>query len=535
MTGYVQLLKCCIVSVCITAIYLTFYAFSSTNVNISSNFRCKTVNTCEAIFRRGKSLNCSFVASSSVEGEQFLCSCDQKCKANSKKEESTFNSREQITRESISITHNPRDLTTRHINYFPPDGPSKKGLGALKLPDSLPWKSLELRLIYVLKVLHRSSRVVNVTHIINDLRMAIEIIEDIHTKLDLAYRSSDPIARPDSDEALPSSYSSIEKTSSLNLQNLTNGTTFKSPDMCHETYKGTLYGYPFYDTGWVSEDCTYQKPLGELVTIIFDFTKYPKSMLISSEMILMFSNIEKIYPTAKIIFAVQKGLVLKNKYISKVRLFNVSMVVFPSRIKPGKVLNKLISAVTTSYTYIAINIFSMDEDSRIERLVREISELNVSAVGSSRKDKNGIWSMNCYQMAYRNYTLTYRAGYHYSLHECVFCNFTEGPILARTNFLKEHKFDENLPGPLVFRDYFFKLNRLEHTLAVCPDSMQYVRGKSIPKRHEWLQLAKKWHLNKVILESDLTYEFSCEELRMGCNFITGNDASPFFEFTFPNT
>ena len=133
--------------------------------------------------------------------------------------------------------------------------------------------------------------------------------------------------------------------------------------------------------------------------------------------------------------------------------------------------------------------------------------------------------MNCYQMAYRNYTLTYRAGYRHSLHECVFCNFTEGPFLARTNFLKEHKFDENLMGPSVFHDYFFKLNRMEHRLAVCPDSMQHVNIRNVSKRYEWLQFAQKWHVNKIILENEATHEFNCEELRMGCNFITGKDPS----------
>ena len=192
MPRYVQLLKFCILSVCITAIYLTFYAFSSTKTSTISNVGRKTSKRSERILKRGNTFNNLHAASTSLEREKILCFCNKKGKANSNKEESALDSREQITRESISITHNPGDFTTRHINYFPPDEPSKKGLGALKLPDSLPWKSLELRLIYVLKVLHRSSRVVNVTHIINDLRAAIEIIEDIHTKLDLAYRSSDP-------------------------------------------------------------------------------------------------------------------------------------------------------------------------------------------------------------------------------------------------------------------------------------------------------------------------------------------------------
>ena len=170
-----------------------------------------------------------------------------------------------------------------------------------------------------------------------------------------------PIPRPEPNI----SYSNYERSSGSSLRGLKNDTVFKSTDVCPETYKGTLYGYPFYDTGWVPENCTYQKPVEELVTIVFDFTKYPNSM--SSEIMLMVSTIDEIYPGMKITVAVQKGLVLNSKHMSKLNQLNVSMVTVPSRIKPGKVLNKVISAVATPCTYIATNVYTMDEDSRIER------------------------------------------------------------------------------------------------------------------------------------------------------------------------
>ena len=530
MSNYLQVLKFCIASVCLMAAYLTFYAFSSVNIATRTNSECKASTFyCDKLFGRSNSFNCSSAALNSPEREKRLCSCEEKGKANSNKEESALDSAEQITRESISITHNPSDLTTRHINYFPPDEPSKKGLGALKLPDSLPWKSLELRLIYVLKVLHRSSRVVNVTHIINDLRAAIEIIEDIHTKLDLAYRSSDLISGPESDETHLNGLVNVDKEPSTDTYNLQNDTSYKPPDVCPETFKGTLYGYPFYETGWVKENCTHQKPMEELITIVLDFSKYSNS--VASRNLTILDAIEKIYPGVKMIVAVNKELASNASYRSKFHQLSATWLTFPPKVKIGKVLNNLISKVTTPYTYIATGIFSMDEDSRLERLVRELSQLNASVIGSAKKDKEGIWSMNCYQMSYKNYTIIYRAGYDYSRHECVFCNFTEGPFLARTNFLKEHKLDESLQGPLVFRDYFFKLNRLEYSLAVCPDSMLHFVVRSVPGRHEWLQFAQKRHLNKIILANDITHEFSCQELRRGCNFKTGKGRRTIIKLT----
>ena len=207
----------------------------------------------------------------------------------------------------------------------------------------------------------------------------------------------------------------------------------------------------------MKENCTHQKPMKELIKIVLDFSKYSNSA--ASRNLTILDTIEEIYPGVKMIVAVSKELASNANYRSKFHQLNATWLTFPPKVKIGKVLNNLISKVRTPYTYIATGIFSMDEDSRLERLVRELSQLNVSVIGSARKDKEGIWSMNCYQMSYRNYTIIYRAGYHYSRHECVFCNFTEGPFLARTNFLKEHKLDESLQGPLVFRDYFFKLNR----------------------------------------------------------------------------
>ena len=132
----------------------------------------------------------------------------------------------------------------------------------------------------------------------------------------------------------------------------------------------------------------------------------------------------------------------------------------------------MISRVQTPYTLVGRSLTWFDNDTSLEHLVREISELNVMAVSGAVKYPGGLWDMGCVQSAYRNFTLVYRSGYLHSLHECVFCNYTKGPFLVRTNFLQQRLFDKRIRNEeVMFRDFFHNQSYSNNQrIALCPDS-----------------------------------------------------------------
>jgi hypothetical protein len=63
--------------------------------------------------------------------------------------------------------------------------------------------------------------------------------------------------------------------------------------------------------------------------------------------------------------------------------------------------------------------------------IREVELLNVSVAATSTRVQNGHWSLNCAQISYRNFSLTFTPGYEHSEDECVYCEYMEGPFVAR--------------------------------------------------------------------------------------------------------
>ncbi len=524
MPTYVHVLKLCIASLCVTAAYLTFFALTTSDSAIKRADEGENSASGNYQIHRRNTDNISKPGSASVRGGKCACRCEEAGKANNHKAASRGS---QPARKSTSITHNPTDLTTRHINYFPPDHePGREhgaGGGGLRLPDSLPWKSLQLRLMYVLKVLrHHARSQLNTTDAEStDLTGAADTVQDIHTKMDLAYRSShsnhDLLTQKEHPEVeRKAKKGSATKKAPVGAESGSHEP--KTQEVCPETYHGTLNGYPFYEQGWKATNCSNHKPLQELLTIILDITKHLHSSL--PKLISILSSLHELHPGIKINVAVPKNYSELELHFPN---FNVTWVPIFSAQKMGYIYNRLVSKVTTPYTYVAVDIYAWNSDTRFARLIRELTALNVSVIGSALKDKSGIWSMNCYQTTHRHYALTYRAGYHHSHHECVYCNYTAGSFLARSDFLQEHRFDETLRDSLAFRDYLFRVNRLGHRVAVCPDSMQLSDSSSSPPitKTDGLQLARKWQFHRISTETETVFEFSCEELKTGCTLTTG--------------
>ncbi len=194
----------------------------------------------------------------------------------------------------------------------------------------------------------------------------------------------------------------------------------------------------------------------------------------------------------------------------------------------GELWTALISRVKTPYTLVGRSLTWFDNDTSLERLVREISELNVVAVSGAVKYPSGLWDMGCSQSACRNFTLVYRSGYSHSFHECVFCNYTKGPFLVRTDLLKENPFDSNIHNEeIMFRDFFHSQTySKKHRIALCPDSMFYIKNNTHPQRKDWLPLVNNWETEKVVLENNVVHKFDCKDYPVHKHSHTGLGKSP---------
>lgn len=50
----------------------------------------------------------------------------------------------------------------------------------------------------------------------------------------------------------------------------------KVQSVCHEEYLGTLEGYPLYETGFETVNCSYAPDLGKVVTLLFNVVGYKR-------------------------------------------------------------------------------------------------------------------------------------------------------------------------------------------------------------------------------------------------------------------
>lgn len=308
---------------------------------------------------------------------------------------------------------------------------------------------------------------------------------------------------------------SVENAMSIvtKLLKLTNTTpsgltrkTAKSKNVCMEVYKGTTYGYPFFYKGFEIENCSYAIPIENLVTVVVlhksgDNSSIPfilkriKTYNKDINIVVGTTNAEteKVYPTT----------------YEKVQFKNI-----PTNYSDGKAWNLLFEQVNTQYTLVARDISYFNIDARLERLVREIESLNVSVAGGASRDKNGFWSLGCYQRAFKNFSLVYEYGYDESLHECIFCDYINAPFLIRTKTLNNVKFDDKMKSSSAFHDFFIRLSRNKLESVVCPDSMFYVnKEKTSSNSKTWLDLANKYNLYQLKIADEVDIIFNCTKKR----------------------
>ena len=214
-------------------------------------------------------------------------------------------------------------------------------------------------------------------------------------------------------------------------------------EVCPEIFKGKdlIYGQSYWRKGFERENCKDFVPIENLLTLLM----YVPEELSKPSMnyFEIMQGVEKYYPKMKVILATTKPVEESRK--SSIAQLNIS---FKNEVvesdHQGKLWRNLIKQVETPYVLLAPQITHFDDDIDLYRLVRMISYNagKVSVAGGSYRDVNGHWSFGCEQVAYRNWTAHYKAGYYQSFNESVPCDFVPGPFVVRTSVLKELGIDE---------------------------------------------------------------------------------------------
>jgi hypothetical protein len=187
---------------------------------------------------------------------------------------------------------------------------------------------------------------------------------------------------------------------------------------------------------------------------------------------------------------------------------------------PGAIWNILVEEATTPYVLVARDLSHFNTFSRLERQIYMISVSDfIGVAGGAFRNLTGHWKVGCYQTDIRNYFLRIVEGYKYSAHGCMFCDYLEGPFVARRSIMKEIKFNQELPGDVVFNDWFLRIKQANVLAMSCPDAMYFTQGTSSfheQKQGSWLMLAKEWEIHRIFVPPNVIYLFSCKEVGLSC-------------------
>ena len=218
-------------------------------------------------------------------------------------------------------------------------------------------------------------------------------------------------------------------------------TTLKNDDplqeVCPEKFLGkTLtYGYPFFRKGFATLNCSQFVPMEKLVTVVFDDVHTTKINPQAYERVL--KGVAKYYPNMNVVYITKDN----PEGVEKIKS-NVKIVRVQDDTKQGEMWDTALHEVTTKYVMVAPQLTEFDDDVNLNRLVRILSEQpDVTFVSAAYRTRNGHWDIGCLQSMFQNWTLTLQGGYYMSFWDCVVCDFTPGPWLARTKEVQELQFD----------------------------------------------------------------------------------------------
>ena len=289
-------------------------------------------------------------------------------------------------------------------------------------------------------------------------------------------------------------------------------------NVCPEEYKGSTYGYPFFNKGFEITNCSYSKPDHQLVTVVLLY----KPTIMNMTKIL--NGIKDSYGNISILIGALSDQVqqLKRNIISNEN--NVSVKPFSKEATAGAMLNSLVKEVKTPYIFIGRDLTHLTNDSRLERLIRVIEELDVDVSAGASRDSVGRWKQNCYQTAIKNYSLIYIEGYDESLEECIVCDHTNSPFIIKTKTAKQMPFNEKIKQEGIFEDFFLRLNQQNYESVVCPDSMFHTHFKQLNTTESWAEFASIWNIFHLKIQPGLQVKFPCTSYK--CANIPGYALAP---------
>ena len=287
----------------------------------------------------------------------------------------------------------------------------------------------------------------------------------------------------------------ILKDLNIDATPLKQRTAVQARSICPEEYKGTTYGYPFFYKGFEVTDCDFAKPLTDLLTITA-YIKEDVSDNVENAVTNLVSSIKNLNSKYRIAIAADIALATVDRLTKRFPNTIIKDAVAIKGLSAGQIWNSLVQTATTEYVLIARDVEVITNDTRFDRLIREIESMDLSAGGGAFRTPNGHWSNGCYQIAYKNYSLSYHHGYDESMHECLFCDYIEGPFITTKNRLETTQFNKLDETHGLFEDWFMRMHDKQQSVVVCPDSMFHTFYKTTDKEN-WDSFMKAWGLYRM--------------------------------------
>ena len=265
--------------------------------------------------------------------------------------------------------------------------------------------------------------------------------------------------------------------------------------ICPEEYKGTSYGYPFFYKGFEVTDCNYAKPITDLLTIAA-YIKRDVHNNVENAVANLLTSIKKLNSKYRIGIAADIFPAAVDRLTKHYPNTIIKDAPTIKGLSAGQIWNNLVQTATTEYVLIARDVEVITDDTRFDRLIREIESMELAAGGGAFRTPNGHWSNGCYQIAYKNYSLSYHHGYDESMHECLFCDYIEGPFITTKRHLEITHFSKLDETGGLFEDWFMRITDKQQSVAVCPDSMFHTFYKTT-ENESWDAFMKTWGLYRM--------------------------------------
>ncbi|KAK7085113.1 hypothetical protein SK128_002661 [Halocaridina rubra] len=278
----------------------------------------------------------------------------------------------------------------------------------------------------------------------------------------------------------------------------------KDRHVCPEVYHGPMYDAPYNQHGMDPESCTYVPKFNKVLTVVLPAFKWS-----THEISFVTSQIRNVHDIP-IIAIVPSVIDIEN-------MTNITIQKASENSDEAKILNSVVGSIKTPYVLMGTDLAHFSNQSSLERLVRVLDEVKeVKIVAGAARDISGHWTHGCLQMKMANYQAFYTTGYYHSKYECMYCDDILTPFVASVQLMKDMPFTKNLSSAAMYRDWFAHVRSTGHLSMVCPDVMFFVNNHTSMNQSDWLMIAKKWSLEKILSFDDKVYNFSCDSVGISC-------------------